>query len=260
MSVPRNAVMTDRGRFYRWKDDPPYRSVTNIIGKGLSKPALPYWAAKSSAQFAVDNMAQIESLIASSGKAAAVDLIKGSPWRTRDKAADVGTALHDAAESYAIGRTYTATPEVQPYVDAFMAWVAAFEPTFEAAEFTVYSRTRSYAGTGDCIAVIDGERWLIDYKTGASGPWPEAGLQIAALRYAEFVGLPDGTEGPVPVVDRTGILKVRPEGATLYPIRADELVHRHFLYCAQSAIFADEIAGDVIGAPVGPPATKAVAS
>lgn len=259
MSVPRNAVMTDRGRFYRWGDE-SFRSITNIIGKGMNKPALPYWAAKSAAQFVVDNVEQVMGIIESAGPAAGVDLIKGSPWRQRDKAADVGTSLHDAAEGYALGKVITVTPEVQPYVDSFLAWVAAVRPTFEAAEFTVYSRSRGYAGTGDAIMVIGRERWLVDYKTGATGPWPEAALQLAALRYAEFVGLPDGTEAPVPVVDRCGILKVRPEATTLYPFQADETIHRHFLYCAQTAVFVDELAKNIIGAPEHTPVREAVAS
>lgn len=248
MTVPRNAVQTDRGRIYRWGDE-SFISVTNILSKGVPKPALTSWAAKMAAEFAVEN---IDAVAAMSRKdtAAAIDQIKGSPWRKRDKAADLGTKLHEAAEAHVLGKpVVTESAEEQAFYDAFTGWLDTARPTFEAAEFTVFSRKYGYAGTSDAIAVIGGKRWLIDYKTSEKGPYPEAGLQLAAYRFGEFIGAPDGTEIPVPAVDRCGVLKVRPEGCTLYPIRADDEMWRFFLYAQQTARFLNDFSASVIGAP-----------
>ena len=50
--------------------------VTTVIDT-LSKPALPRWAAKETATFAVANRKSWEGL----DDAAAIDLLKGAPWR-----------------------------------------------------------------------------------------------------------------------------------------------------------------------------------
>ncbi len=258
MSAPRNAVQTNRGRFYKLGDE-TFVSVTNVIGKAVAKQALPPWAARTAAEFVVENLDMVSAL-AHDDRAAAIDLIKGSPWRKRDKAALTGTLLHEAAERHVLGQEVAVDDTTRPFFESFCRWVDDYRPTFEAAEYSVFSRTHGYAGTADLVAVIDGERWLIDHKTAEKGPWPEAALQLAALRYADFIGMPNGTEAPVPVVDRCGVLKVRPEGCLLYPVRADEAIHRHFLYCLQTAVFVDEVARDVIGAPLPAPEREEVSS
>lgn len=51
-------------------------------------------------------------------------------------------------------------------LQAFLDWVAEYKPTFIEKEFTVWGE--GYAGTVDCLAKIDGETYLIDWKTSKS--------------------------------------------------------------------------------------------
>ena len=45
-----------------WLDGKPIPGVTTLIGKGLPKPALPNWAARTVAEYVVDNPEQVDQL------------------------------------------------------------------------------------------------------------------------------------------------------------------------------------------------------
>jgi hypothetical protein len=82
----------------------------------------------------------------------------------------------------------------------------------------VCSPRYEYGGTADAFVEIDGEIWLLDYKTRA-GVYPDTALQLAGLARAQFMGRPgDPTQYPVPFATRFGVLHIRPEGARLLPV------------------------------------------
>ena len=58
--------------------------VTTLIGKGLPKPALPYWSAKTVAEWVADNPDLTEDLKRMGGRGPAV---AGSPPRARGRPA-----------------------------------------------------------------------------------------------------------------------------------------------------------------------------
>jgi hypothetical protein len=244
---------TQKGRYYVWKKN-RYWSVTTIIGGGLPKPVLVNWAKKFTAEYAVENLDQLYAL-AKKEPAGAVDWLKRAADRSRDTAGNLGSLVHDAAEAYALGQPYPEwTAEQAPFMESFKAWLADFSPRFEAVEAPCYSDKHRYAGTLDGICVIDGVRYLIDYKTGRTGPWPEAGLQLAAYRYSEsFIGLPDGSKEPTPPVDACAVVKLRPEGYEFVPVRADEEVFRAFLYVREVFRFTQELSKDIVGMPLDRP-------
>lgn len=67
-----------------------------------------------------------------------------------------------------------------------------------------------YAGTFDLLAMMAGQDWLLDVKTG-KGVYPEVACQLAAYRAAEFAL----TAGPVPFDyghARMAALHLRPDG------------------------------------------------
>lgn len=285
MAQPRNARQTRAGRLYEWRSpganigDEPERfwSVTTLIKNGFPSPALTAWGMKSVAEYAVANHRTLAAMLegvtirqTDGGMAlvsdpnriqAAIDWLKGSPYRDRDRKADIGTAVHAAAEAHVLGQPWPEpTDEVAPYLVSFRQFLADFEPVYEATEATVYNRSAKYAGTLDAIAVIPGRgKALIDYKTTGSGVYPEAALQLAAYRYAEFVGLPDGTEEPMPVVDGCAVLWLRPDGYDLIPVVADEQVFAAFRYGIEVARWQEETSKGVIGQPLPIPVKEAVA-
>lgn len=255
MTSPRMAKMTNRGRTYLWGDE-TFLSVTTILSRGVPKPALVGWAAKSVAEFAIDNLAAVTALrdTADDGRQAAVDLMKGAPNRNRDKAAALGTAIHEAAEAYSLGHALRAgDPQVDKYVGQFAAWCDDFAPDFHASEVTVFNRAHQYAGTLDAVVDIAGERWLVDYKTGKD-VYAEVGLQLAAYRYAEFIGCDNGTELEMPEVDRAGVLHLGANGYRFLPVRTESPVFGAFLAAQQVQRFIDELADSVVGGPIAGPA------
>jgi hypothetical protein len=289
--MPRNARKVSSGRVYEWRapgaplDQPAevYWSVTTLIKGGLPSPALTYWAAKATAEFAVANHRQIAAMVDAvrlertekNGKEmfrvtdpdavqAAIDFVKGSPWRERDRKADVGSALHAVAEAYALGQPVPQVDDqVIPYVESFRAFLDDWKPRYSLAEASVYNRSLKYAGTLDAIAELDGldvkpVRLLLDYKASGSGVYPEAALQLAAYRNAEFIGMPDGTEAPMPEVDGAAVVWIRPDGYDLIPVVTTDAVFRSFRHTMEVFRWAEEIGKNVIGQPLPAPKKEAV--
>jgi hypothetical protein len=234
------------GRTYSWGDE-TFVSVTTVLG-ALSKPALPNWAAKSAAEFVVNNYAVVSDLISQGQKSAAVDLIKGAPWRQRDKAADLGSSVHAVVEAYCEGKPTDLFEgdERAPFLQQFLKWLVLFEPEIEESEVTVFNRaTGPYAGTLDLICKIDGLRWLIDLKTG-KGVYPEHALQIAAYSRGEFIGRQDGTEGIMPIVDRGAVLHVRPSHFEFRPVDIGEETFASFRYVLEAFRWQNDLAPSAI--------------
>jgi hypothetical protein len=200
----------------RWytHDGNDYPSVTTIL-KAINKPALVGWAAKSVAEYAANNIDQIYA-IAKDDPAGAVDLLKGTPWRERDKAASLGSRVHRLLEGDGEG----ASLEEQPYVDAWAKWLEATGTKVIAQEIPVASTKYGYGGTVDLIAEVDGRVGVLDVKTGKTvadrdgAVYLEIALQLAAYASAD-AGWPDGLAAPF---ERAAVLHVRPEGVSVFKV------------------------------------------
>lgn len=270
MANPKNATTTNRGRTYKWRDE-EFTSVTTILNGGIPKPALKAWGEKLVAQTAVakrdvwDGMTNDE----------AIDWLKRAPFRETDRAAVQGTDIHDWCEKYVLGaglavEDLAADDPKRGYLDGFLSFLAEWKPRFEMTEATVYNRRWGYAGTLDFLAYLDinhlvgqeclpgwlngdvpdGEALVLgDYKTG-KGVYGEVACQLSAYRHAEFIGLPDGTEHPMPQVAACVVLHLTPKGYELIPVRAGEVELRSFLYAQQIREFDQVIAKNVLGAPL----------
>ena len=114
-----------------------------------------------------------------------------------------------------------------------------------------------YAGTLDLIADMRGERWLLDWKTSASGAYGDTAFQLGAYRYATHLldtdPGPDGVVIPMPPVDRCGVIWLRADGYDLYPYHVDQAVFRQFLYVqqvAKAAADSRDYKGDALMPPV----------
>jgi hypothetical protein len=222
-------TLPGRGRHYKHPIYDKYLpSVTNIIDV-LAKPWLGAWMAKLVAEFAFD---QRMALLEMDDREAAVDFLKGAPRRRRDDAAGLGDVLHEVARTRALGLPEPAVEDRHvPYIQAWEAWCAEYEPKFLVVEATVFEPDpqHGYAGTFDFLAEIDGMTVLGDYKTG-SGVYDEVALQLAALRYAR--DLWDERTGEIrqmPDVDRCVVVHIRPEGARMHEVRADDDALKAFL-------------------------------
>lgn len=84
---------------------------------------------------------------------------------------------------------------VQEYeaIISFNEWVKEARPKFLATEKTVFNSQYKYAGTTDCLAVIDGVTYLIDYKTSAN-IYLSHEVQLASYLHADkecFIKVPE---------------------------------------------------------------------
>ena len=223
MTVPTQSRQRskDGPRTYAWPPQPPHEfehlSVTSAL-KSLSKPFLIGWAAKMSAECAVEDHDLIGQMLKKKtvGKKAALDYIKQARFRDSEGKADRGTIVHSAIEAYIAGKPvdrdavqFALEEKMVPeglwkatykMIDGVMEFLFDFEPEIIWSEATVYSRTHEYAGTADVIARVRiGESTLpavLDVKTGKA-IYNEAAMQLTAYARADFVGLDDGTEKPL---------------------------------------------------------------
>ena len=203
-----------------WLDGKPIPGVTSLISKGMPKPALPPWAARTVAEYVVDNPEIVDNL-RSLGRGPAVAALKAIPWQARDEAAVRGTDVHKLAEELIHGREVDVPEHLLAHVEGYARWLDAFHVEPILTERPVASRQFWYAGTFDAIVTIGDTRWLLDWKT-SKGVYGETALQTAAYAGAEFYAADDGSEQPIPEVDRIGVVHITEAGTQLRPFRDRE--------------------------------------
>lgn len=242
MTQPKHARDTERGRYYSDPaGGPDLVSVTNVIDTCVNKSmALVPWGVKLTVEHLFDHWPILGDRVRDDRPALTKE-IKAVHRDVREQAADLGDRVHAAAEARLLGAPIADDPEVAPYLAQFDLWLKSWGVTdddVEATEITVLHRRLGYAGTADLMVWLPTgpggrlELWLIDYKSSAtrraSSVYPENTLQLAALRYAETVLLPDDTEQPMPRIERAGVLNLRAKSHALVPMPAGRDAHRAF--------------------------------
>lgn len=246
MSEPKQRrTLKSGGRAYIWKDE-RYVSVTTILKDGIPKPALLNWAAETAAAAAYDEL----ETFGNKERAAAITWAAGAPNRIRDTAALRGSAVHDFAEKMSLGVPLDiqalANDDQRAIARGFIKFFEEMKPAYLASECSVFSRRFKYAGTADAFVDFpDHGRLIIDFKTKPSAEksrwtYPEQRLQLAAYRYADFIGMPDGSEEPVPGVEGAAIVYLYPDNYAFHLVEAGERELRIFRYCAQVGAFLSE--------------------
>lgn len=207
--------------------------VTTLIGKGLPKPALPYWAAKTVAEWVADHADLADEINRMGGRGPAIAFLKELPWQKRDEAAIRGTDVHALAEQIVHGDAVEVPEHLAGHVQGYVDWLDANSVEVILAERPCASRQWGYAGTFDLVARIDGLTWMLDLKT-SSGIYGSYALQLAAYANAEFYVDADGAEQPMPQIDRLGALHVTESGTTLHylPAASNADAWKDFLHVA----------------------------
>ncbi|MFJ4794005.1 hypothetical protein [Kitasatospora purpeofusca] len=242
--------------------------VTSIIGM-LPKPFLTYWAARLTAETAVQNLSAVAS-IAERDEAGAIDYLKNAHTRYTKLRARVGSDAHDMFERMirgeAIGRVH---PDMEPYKRGFTEFLEAVGPQLVRAEDVAWSDTHNYAGSFDAILRLhldadgkpdpDGRPHLImtDWKTSAN-TYPEVALQMAAYAHADWIVAPDGTREPMPEFDGAAVLHITPEGWEFIPVRIDAEVFEVFLTLRRVFEWDKDISKTVLGRAIASSAKKLV--
>lgn len=279
--------------------DERYWSVTTIIGC-LDKPPLMWWCAETVALAAVHSRDTWMAMERENGTKEAIDWLKRARFRPpKDEMPDndFGTAVHELVEHWTVtGQRPEPNPEffgakdlelAKQCLDRFGEWLDKFQPTYQAAEVTVYNRTYGYAGTCDCFLTIDGVPLIGDYKvskkswTKKKEPnpiYPEAALQLVGYKNAELAAVwrarrfesfkrryyllsksEIDQSVAVPQVEAGVGIKITPEHCLAYPLRVDDAVWDAFLYVLEAARWQFDISKSVVGDPLQPPARSEAA-
>jgi hypothetical protein len=245
---PTRRINRGRGHSYLL-DGEQADGITWIINQGVSKPALVAWAARQSAGYAIDNWDSLAELNSSER----MRKIEGARFESLRGASVRGTDVHQLALRLAAGEEVDVPEHLEGHVDSYLDFVKDWQPEEVLTETVVGNRQYRYMGTLDTLARINNQAWLLDWKTGQSGIWPEAALQLSAYKNSEFYLDADAQEQPMPKVDRAGCVWLRADGYDLIPVDISDTTFRVFLYAQQLAHFAnhprEQYVADALTAP-----------
>jgi hypothetical protein len=201
----------NKSRFYSVKGK-EYPSVTTILGC-IGKPALIAWSAKVEREMVLECSADLYLDVKCTPKMSRLGWITAltdklgktkASQKELEKASAIGSQAHERIE-WEIKRQLMHDVGPCPVIsDAAMLAVGAWERWKNSVEFkpllceqAVWSDTHQYAGTMDLLAEINGEVFLIDWKTGKR-IYEEAYLQNAAYRQAVMeMGLLPNPDQPI---------------------------------------------------------------
>jgi hypothetical protein len=242
-------VRRNHGRGHSYKlNGEKTPGATTVLNKGYPKH-LEKWAAEQSANYAVDNWAELAEMPISQR----LKLITGARFEDRDAAARRGTDVHRLARRIIGGETVDVPDELAGHVDAYLEFLDEWQPRELLVEAPIASVRWRYCGTLDLVAdLVDDRRWLLDLKTTRSGVYRESALQLSAYRNAEFYLDAAGVVRPMLEVERCGVVWLRADRTyELVPVDASPATFRVFLAAHLIARFDER--EDVLGAPLEPP-------
>jgi len=232
--------------------------VTTLIKQGLPNEALKYWSAKVVAEYVADHPEGVIHL-RRMGRWPMVTALKEIPWQKRDDAAVKGTDVHSYAEKLIAGDEVEVPEHLVGYVESCVRFMDEWQPKPLVVERPLANRKDWWAGTPDLFAVIpDGRTVLFDWKTAASGIWPETAFQLCAYSRAEFFQAEDGSEQPIPKVDFCAAVWLREDGFDVIPVKADDDVYAEFLHIVEVSKAAKRAKGNkttlgYVGLPIEAP-------
>lgn len=218
------------------------------------------WAARSAAEYAAAHLEDFGSL----GELEWVETVAKAAARNRDAAMLAGKQLHSIAERLVYGDPVeTADPDTgEEYPDDVVRMggqVARFmdrwdvSPDTALVECPIFHEDERYAGTFDLVARLrDGDRWLIDYKTGTTGIWPETSLQCTAYSRATHIVIGE-RDMLMPIINRCAALWVRPDTWELVPVKSDDDAWTTFLHALAVYRWTGQRRDQIVGAALPVP-------
>ena len=288
---PRGSRKEGRQRIYSWREA-NYWSVTTIIDGAMRKFALEAWKVKATAVAAVTNRVVLNAFLARCTTpevctttkndmdrcehcVAAIEFLKDAPYSKGRRAGDIGTAMHQAIEAYTLGKPMPPwSVAIAGRMRQFERFLTEWTPTYHLAEAVVYNRAQQYAGQTDAVLSLPIDKvhplvatlhgWppdrdpvlCLDYKSSERGVYPEVALQLAAYRNAEFVGLIDGSEQPMPATDGAIAMRLTDEVCELVPVVSTPDIFEAFLYCREVFRFSEVTARTVLYPALAWPGAK----
>lgn len=235
-------------------------SVSSIVRNVSPNDGLINWSARLAAAWCATNVESLPSM----GEGAWTGAAARAHLEARDTGGRTGTAVHSIAERLIHGEPVEPVdPDTgEPYSDDVLRMgehAARFldvwdvSPDTALVEQCVFHEQYRYAGRFDLCAVMrGGARWLVDYKTSPSGPYPDNALQLTGYARASHIQI-GARDMLMPPIDRCAVLWLRPDGYELVPVKSDARVWATFKHAIPVAAFNRLRRDDVIGAPLPEP-------
>jgi hypothetical protein len=189
------------------KDGFEYPSVTTIISDSVNTAEpLMNWAANMVVEWIQQNCSDANPNTYYTVADGDLDEARKNFRSVSQKALDIGSEVHHAAEMHLKGKEYVlTTKEAKNAFKAFLEFQAKHSMEPIALEETVYGN--HWAGTLDYFGLFDGKKYVIDFKTSKGFYMDSMGPQIAA-----YASLKPEAEG-------SGILRL--DKATGFPFFKD---------------------------------------
>lgn len=227
-------------------DKKSIRGVTGLISGGTAKDALIQWAANTVAAIVCDHPEDVEEM-RGKGRDFLYQELRFAPNRLRDTAGIRGNEVHALADPIMHGQEIEVPDRLMPYVAGYVEFLEKWNPQPIFTEAPVANRTHWYAGTADSLVVMDGQTFLLDWKT-SNGIYGDTCMQAAAYARAEFYVV-NGFEVPMPKVDRIAVVHITPTGTHLYDLGDIDTAFEEFLHAAHTTKTADR-RKKLIGTPM----------
>ena len=158
-------------------------TVLSVISKG---DALIQWAANMAVDYIDGNLPvrreeNILSVDADDFKRILEEARKAH-CRKKEEAGQKGTDIHalisEMIKSVIGAVEYKFEKSENPQIQHFIEWTQNNKVKFLESEKHLYSKTHFLGGICDGVVEIDGQKWLIDFKTGGTRVYAEAFFQM----------------------------------------------------------------------------------
>ena len=238
MSAPTGQALptfAKRGKRY-FLDGEPVPSVTTILKDGYPAPALISWAARTTADYAVNRWDELAAM----PPAERLRTLERAAWASRDAAALRGTEIHSLGESLVHGRPVEIPDAYVGPVEAYARFLDEFDVQPTLTECPVANPAHGWAGTPDLRAVLRGQvDYLLDLKTGR-GVYDSHALQLAAYAHAAIYLDDDGNVHEWTPPQRVAVIHVKPDAVELLPVDAGERAYSVFRHASVVARYTRE--------------------
>ena len=156
--------------------------VTTVLGV-IAKPKLIGWAANMAVDYVKDLLVD-DPCVDKKWLLSTLQEARTAHTRKRDEGAKKGTNIHTWIEEWIKGNNPDMPKDKEPkkQIDKFLAWVKEEKVEFLESEKRMYSEKYWIGGTVDAVAMINGKKFVVDFKT-QSKMWDKTPfLQIAGYR------------------------------------------------------------------------------
>lgn len=163
--------------------------VTSIVGV-LDKPALKFWAVNMAMEV-VEERIHPGVPLDEMDKLQLIQDAKKAHTKRMNKAADIGTLTHNWLEEFIKAGLnkeplpkIPSNPQMKRCIKGFLKWCDENKVKFKESEQIIYSKKHKYAGKFDAMAIVNGKKCIIDFKT-SNAIYDEMFLQATAYLIAK---------------------------------------------------------------------------